>query len=551
LEARVAERTAELSRANEFLRALLESIQDGIVACDGEGVLTLFNRATQEFHGLSTEPLPADRWAEHYDLYRADGQTRLPTEEVPLFRALRGERVQGVEMVIAPRHGPVRTLLASGQAFQDERGRTLGAVVSMHDITARKEAEAALRKAFDELELRVAERTAELRAAKDEAEEANRAKTQFLAVLSHELRTPLNPILLAASSMLDRPCDPEEIRPTLEMIRQNVNLQARLIDDLLDVMRIVQGKMPLHWEVADCHRIIDQAIRICRSEVSGHDLRLTVEAVARHHHVNADAARLQQVFWNLIKNAVKFTPEGGRITVRTRNESGDGEDRIIVEVSDTGIGIEPAILPTIWDPFQQGETTVTRKFGGLGLGLAICKGVVEAHGGMLEAESPGKDRGTTFRVVLKALPDQAIEGNGPPVGDGRTVEPHEPSTLRILVVEDEPATLRLMARLLGKLGHAVTTAGTITSGYEAIEAGEFDLIVSDIGLPDGTGLELMRRVVALRGQIPAIALTGYGMEDDIVRSREAGFTTHMTKPIDFTKLEAMIRQVVTGVRGHS
>jgi CheY-like chemotaxis protein len=153
-------------------------------------------------------------------------------------------------------------------------------------------------------------------------------------------------------------------------------------------------------------------------------------------------------------------------------------------------------------------------------------------------------------LVLKALPDQAIEGNGPPVGDGRTVEPHEPSTLRILVVEDEPATLRLMARLLGKLGHAVTTAGTIASGYEAIEAGEFDLIVSDIGLPDGTGLELMRRVVALRGQIPAIALTGYGMEDDIVRSREAGFTTHMTKPIDFTKLEAMIRQVATGGGGH-
>ena len=546
LEARVADRTSELSRANEFLRALLESIQDGIVACDGEGVLTLFNRATQEFHGLPTEPLPSDRWAEHYDLFGADGRTRLSTEEVPLFRALRGERVQGVEMVIAPRDGPVRTLLASGQAFRDDKGRTLGAVVSMHDITARKAAEAALRRAHDELELRVAGRTAELRVAKDEAEAANRAKTQFLAVLSHELRTPLNPILLAASSMLDRPCDPEEIRPTLEMIRQNVNLQARLIDDLLDVMRIVQGKMPLHWEVADCHRIIEQAIEICRSEFSGHDLRLAVESVARRHHVNADSARLQQVFWNLIKNAVKFTPEGGTITVRTRNEGGDGEDRIVVEVIDTGIGIEPEVLPRIWDPFQQGETTITRKFGGLGLGLAICKGVVEAHGGLLEAESPGKDRGTTFRVALKALPEEAVGGNGQPAGDNLSVAPHRPSSLRILVVEDEPATLRLMARLLRGLGHAVTTAGTIASGYEAFEAGEFDLIVSDIGLPDGTGLELMRRVVALRGQVPAIALTGYGMEDDIVRSREAGFTAHMTKPIDFTKLEAMIRQVASG-----
>jgi PAS domain S-box-containing protein len=378
-----------------------------------------------------------------------------------------------------------------------------------------------------------------------EAQGANRAKDQFLAVLSHELRTPLNPILLAATSMLDHPCDPEEVRPTLEMIRQNVNLQARLIDDLLDVMRIVQGKMPLHWEVADCHRIIGQAIEICRSEFSGHDLRLSVEAVARHHHVNADAARLQQVFWNLIKNAVKFTPEGGAITVRTRNEGGDGEDRIVVEVSDTGIGIEPEVLPTIFDPFQQGETTITRKFGGLGLGLAICKGVVEAHGGILEAESPGKGRGTTFRVALKALPEEAVGGNGQHQGDGLSVASHRPSSLRILVVEDEPATLRLMARLLRGLGHVVTTAGTIASGHEAFESGEFDLIVSDIGLPDGTGLELMRRVVALRGRVPAIALTGYGMEEDIQKSRESGFTAHMTKPIDFTKLEAMIRQVAT------
>ena len=385
----------------------------------------------------------------------------------------------------------------------------------------------------------------DLRHARDEAEAANRAKSQFLAVLSHELRTPLNPILLATTAMLERPADADELRPTLEMIRQNVNLQARLIDDLLDVMRIVRGKMPLHWEVADCHRVIDQSIQICRSEVSGHDLRLSVEADARHHHINADAARLQQVFWNLIKNAVKFTPEGGSITVRTRNEGGDGEGRIVVEVIDTGIGIEPEVLPTIWDPFQQGETTITRKFGGLGLGLAICKGVIEAHGGTLEAESPGKGRGTTFRVGLKVLPEAAIEGNGQPVGDPLAIGPHRRTSLRILVVEDEPATLRLMERLLRGLGHAVTTANTIASGCKAFESGEFDLIVSDIGLPDGTGLDLMRRVVALRGQVPSIALTGYGMEDDIVRSQEAGFTAHMTKPIDFTKLEAMIRQVAS------
>jgi CheY-like chemotaxis protein len=181
--------------------------------------------------------------------------------------------------------------------------------------------------------------------------------------------------------------------------------------------------------------------------------------------------------------------------------------------------------------------------GGLGLGLAICKGIVDAHGGTIIAESGGAGRGTTFRVALKALPEPADLAGGEPVGGPVDAETARPRSLRILVVEDEPATLRLMARLLRGLGHEVETAGTIASGLGAIEAGRFDLIVSDIGLPDGSGLELMRRAVALRGALPGIALTGYGMEEDIRRSREAGFTTHLTKPIDFAKLEAMIRKV--------
>ena len=384
-----------------------------------------------------------------------------------------------------------------------------------------------------------------MREAKREAEEANYAKTQFLAVLSHELRTPLNPILLAVTAMLERPEAPEQLRRTLEMIRQNVDLQARLIDDLLDVMRIVRGKMPLHWEIADGHRLIDQAIQVCRSEIVGKGLRIEVDLAAGEHHVNADPARLQQVFWNLIKNAVKFTPGGGSITIRTRNE-GDGragEGRLVVEVSDTGMGIEPEILPMIFDPFQQGETTITRKFGGLGLGLAICRGIVEAHGGTLVAESAGKGRGATFRAVLSALPRSAVEDDIAPEAGVREPGATPPPSLRILVVEDEPATSRLMARLLRGLGHEVMTAGTIATALEALETGEFDLIVSDIGLPDGSGLDLMRRLGACHRPVPAIALTGYGMEEDIRSSQAAGFTAHLTKPIDFSKLEAMIWQV--------
>ncbi len=202
-------------------------------------------------------------------------------------------------------------------------------------------------------------------------------------------------------------------------------------------------------------------------------------------------------------------------------------------------------MPLVFDPFQQGESVITRKFGGLGLGLAICKGIVESHGGSIAVRSAGAGRGTTFRVTLEALPEAAVEVGADNEGPGtHPTEPPPPVVpLRMLLVEDEPATLRLMARLLRSLGHTVTTAGTITAAFEAVELDEFDMIISDIGLPDGTGLDLIRRVTALRGPTPAIALTGYGMEEDIVRSRAAGFTTHMTKPIDFAKLEIMIRQV--------
>ncbi len=433
--------------------------------------------------------------------------------EIPIIRVDHSERWIWVKgSVPATEHGKFR--------------RMLGLVM---DVTDRKQ---------------VAE---ELRIAKEEAEQASQAKSQFLAVLSHELRTPLNPILLAVSSMLERPVDLDELRPNLEMIRQNVNLQSRLIDDLLDVMRIVRGKMPLHWEVANAHALIENAVDICRSEVYGKRIALKLELEASHRHINADPVRLQQVIWNLVKNAVKFTPGDGTITLRTYNatDPDDQTDRLVIEVIDTGIGIDPTLHDQIFDPFQQGETSITRRFGGLGLGLAISRGIVEGHGGQLVARSRGKDQGTTFRISLNVLPDPIMEENGRAASDPMDLEPPTIKPLKILLVEDEPATRRLMARLLSRLGHEVTMAATITEALE-IESNtnDFGLIISDIGLPDGTGLDLMKQVVNRRGAIPAIALTGYGMEDDIHRSREAGFTAHMTKPIDFAKLESMIRQVV-------
>jgi PAS domain S-box-containing protein len=494
-----------LQESEKRIRAILTSITDAFFAVDRDWRFTYVNPQAVRILGRKTDELLG----------------KVLWDEYPGLAGTEFERayLRAVEEQVST---SVTAYYSDHDRWYEIRNYPApdGLSVYFQDITDRRRQEEALR------------------AAKDDAERANRAKDHFLAVLSHELRTPLNPILLAASSMLERTPAPDEVRPTLEMIRQNVKLQARLIDDLLDVMRIVQGKMPLHWSVSDCHALVEQSIEICRSEFLGKAQEVVLDLAAECHHVNADSARLHQVLWNLVRNAVKFTPEGGKITVRTRNED-DGDSRIVViEVADTGIGIEPDVLPTIWDPFQQGETTITRRFGGLGLGLAICKGVVDAHGGSLAVESEGSGMGTTFRVLLKTLTDPVIEAEDG--GEVRSLPPLNP--MNILLVEDEAATLRLMTRLLNGLGHRVTAAGTVADAWTAFQTGDFDLIVSDIGLPDGTGLDLMRKVKAVR-RVPAIALTGYGMDEDVRRSREAGFTTHMTKPIDFTKLEAVIRQV--------
>jgi PAS domain S-box-containing protein len=507
-----------LRESEARFRQMVESIPQLAWMAHPNGNIFWYNRRWYDYTGTVPEQMEGGGWRSVHD------PAVLPTVEIRWRAAIDSGEPFDMVFPLKGADGMFRPFLTRIMPLKDEQGRVVRWFGTNTDITESQELEAALL------------------AAKDEAEHANKAKDRFLAVLSHELRTPLNPILLAASSMLERTPDPEEVRTTLEMIRQNVMLQSRLIDDLLDVMRIVRGKMPLHWEVIDGHSLIRQAIQICQSEIFGKELRLEMDLMANEYYLNADPMRFQQVIWNIVKNAVKFTPSGGLITIRSRNEDGGGIENLVIEVSDTGIGIEPDILPLIFDPFQQGETKITRKFGGLGLGLAICRGIVESHGGTLTAESPGEGRGTTFRITLKTIPSPAPT-NGAPTGGEPTETPAALSSLKLLIVEDEPATLRLMARLLKGLGHEVMTANTIAAALAEVEAGGFDLIVSDIGLPDGSGLELMRRVVALWGPVPAIALTGYGMDEDIQRSREAGFRAHLTKPIDFMKLEAMIRRV--------
>jgi CheY-like chemotaxis protein len=320
-----------------------------------------------------------------------------------------------------------------------------------------------------------------------------------------------------------------------QMIRRNVELEARLIDDLLDLTRISRGKLQLNLSTAGVHEVLLRAVEICCAERAGD---LVLELAASQHHARGDPARLQQVFWNLIRNAVKFTPAGRSITVRSRNV---GQTVIEIEVSDAGVGIDPEFLPRLFNAFEQGDTTRARTFGGLGLGLAITKTLVEAHGGTVIAQSAGRDAGATFTVRLPVLAD-VPRRDSEPAPQADQAERSQPQA-SVLLVEDHEETLEVLAKLLTCLGYEVTTASTIKAALVAARDKHFDLLISDLGLPDGSGYELMRSLHAgnhLRG----IALTGYGMSEDIQLSQEAGFAEHLVKPVDLKKLEEAMARVL-------
>lgn len=366
-----------------------------------------------------------------------------------------------------------------------------------------------------------------------EAQEANARKDHFLAALSHELRTPLTPILAAVSSLrLDR-STPEELRETFAIIRRNVELEARLIDDMLDLARISSGKLQIQTRPVDAHEVLRHAVETCQEDIAAKKIGLTLELSAARHTVQADPARLQQVFWNLLKNAVKFTPAGGSIRVSSQNTAA-GKIEFIVD--DTGIGIPAPLLDKIFDAFEQGNVSITRRHGGLGLGLAICKALVEAHQGEVRAE-PLPD-GARFVVILQSQETEpALAANAAAPESVRSRES------AILLVEDHADTALLLSRILEIHGYRVHVAGTIAGGLEIFRREKIDCIVSDLGLPDGHGTDLLRELPpGIR--VPAIALSGFGMEHDIERSRGAGFLHHLTKPVDWPKLEEVLKSVL-------
>jgi signal transduction histidine kinase len=370
---------------------------------------------------------------------------------------------------------------------------------------------------------------------------ANAAKDQFLALLSHELRNPLSPVIAMVAELETHLADSAEVRQALDVIRRNVELEARLIDDLLDITRIAKGKLKLSLEPASVHNVLQRALEICREDISQKALEIELDLNAHDHFVQGDPARLQQVFWNLIKNSVKFTDEGGRISVMTSNPQ---PGQIEIDISDTGIGIEADKVSKIFTAFEQGQSSITRKFGGLGLGLAISKAMVLAHGGTITASSPGPNRGATFSVRLGTIAEPAVyDGESPPNGVqpvSRPVSTARPP--RLLVVDDHEDTCTGLKMILERRGYDITIAYTADQAAQKARQEDFDLLISDIGLPDRSGYELMQE---MRGRgVPGIALSGYGMEHDVNRARAAGFSEHLTKPINFERLEEVIQQLL-------
>jgi PAS domain S-box-containing protein len=804
LRRQVSERAraeASLHREQEFLRAVLEHAADGIVACDGDGVLQLFNRATRAFHGLPEAPLPSEQWADHYDLYLPDGRTRMTTEQVPLFRALRDGAVQNAEMVIAPKGGEPRHLSASGRAVFDVDGRKIGAVVVMHDLTERRLAEARradearrmgesrfrrlvedsplstqlfwpdgrtrqVNRAFERLfgitldeladynvlgdpelarlgvmplverafageavvidpipyvpergeyagqirwvgahlypvmddaarvedvvfvhfdvteqkraEAAVVESEARFRQlaetipqlawvarpdghifwynsrwyeytgttpeqmegwgwqqvhdpavlpevlerwktsiatgqpfdmefplrgadgafrpfltlvaplrdaagqvvqwfgtntdvtqqrraaeerelllagerrARGESEKQSRMKDEFLATLSHELRTPLNAILGWSQILRARSGGlvggDDHLRQGLEVIDRNARAQTRIVDDLLDMSRIIAGKVRLDVQRVPLAPVIEAAVETVGPAAVAKGVRLQVVLDPHAGPVSADPARLQQVFWNLLSNSVKHTKRGGRVQVVLERIHSD----LHVSVIDDGEGVSPEFLPHVFDRFRQADSSTTRPHGGLGLGLSIVKQLVELHGGTVRANSPGVGKGATFTVTLPltavhADPEPDVERRHPQTASGEYRADDACLKLggvHVLVVDDEPDARALLKLLLEKCEALVTTAASASEALEAVRRAKPDVVISDIGMPEEDGYALIRMLRALPSDegsdIPAVALTAYARSEDRTRALLSGFQSHVAKPVDATELVATV-----------
>ncbi|MGH9868024.1 MAG: response regulator [Candidatus Polarisedimenticolia bacterium] len=520
-EEKMRRRAAELQLVKEqhFLRAVLDSLETGIVACDANGILTLFNRATREFHGLPQEPIPPGEWAAHYDLYHPDRNTLLDLQEIPLYRALNGEHVQNSELRIIPRKGRARTVLVSGQAIMDENGQRQGAVVALHDVTERKELEDLLRQS---------------------------QKLEALGRLAGGVAHDFNNILTAVmgySEIALRTLRPQDaVRGCVEEIQRSAERAAGLTRQLLAFGR----KQMIRPTVLDVPGLLADMENMLHRFIS-EDISLVIEGSSAQARVKMDRTQVEQILVNLVINARDAMPRGGRLSIRTEALRLDDErllrtlelnpgPYLLLEVADSGVGIPPELLPRIFEPFF----TTKEPGRGTGLGLATVYGIVKQNSGAIDVSSePGK--GTCFRVYLPATQEKIVS-------EAVVSSPQPTGTETILVVEDESEVLALLCTSLRQAGYRVLSSSRPVEAIDMARRhqGEIHLLLTDVILPGQNGMELAAAIQSLRSGVSILYMSGH--PHDIVSHQGAlsSETAFLQKPFTMTQLEVKIREVLRG-----
>ncbi|MFY9983970.1 MAG: CHASE3 domain-containing protein [Chthoniobacterales bacterium] len=509
--------TKEIDDQREYLDVTLASIGDGVIVTDAKGVVTFLNEVAQQLSGWS---LPDAKGRPCADIFHIVNETTRAVEENPVAKVLVTGRIAGLanHTVLIRRDGSEIPIDDSGAPIRKKDGAIGGVVLVFRDFSEQKKAAEAMM------------------AVKNQLEKANQGKDEFFAALSHELRAPLTPIIAILDRWQSQKQLDKEMLAELTMLRRNAALEARLVDDLLDVARITQRKMPLSRQVVDITLLVREALEMVNDEARDRKMRIAFNGPRQPLLVDVDPARMQQVFWNILKNALKFTQDGGSISIEV---SSIAATSVSISFVDSGIGMSSQTLRRIFQPFEQGAQELVRSYGGLGLGLAISKSLVEAHGGTISAASAGHGTGSTFLITL---PKRRWPAPVAPAAASTDSSSNKLRALRVLLIEDHEDTAIIMARMLEDMGHNIVPASSVASAVDILTREKFDLIISDIGLPDGNGVSLIHAVRTFC-DAPAIALTGYGMREDVERCLNAGFNKHVTKPVTFEVLKQIIAEV--------
>lgn len=514
-----------LRDSEQLLSTILRSIDDAVIAADSNGFLTFINPVAQSLTGWTQDQACGQPLAAVFDIVNEEACQRDKSETLRAIHEGVAFRF-GDRSALVARDGAKTPIDGGSSPIKDGAGRILGVVLAFRDATKRRQIEQTREELFKRE-----------KAARAQAEEANRLKDEFLATLSHELRNPLN-IIVGYSEVLARSSEAKQselIYHAAETIQKHADVQSQLINDLLDLSRLETGKLALEPRPLSLAAVIRDAVESIHGRAAEKEIMLSVDLPAEPIVVNADQVRVQQIVWNLVANAVKFTPKGGRISVTLE---GDGREAALA-VEDNGQGIDQDFLPHVFEMFRQADASATRKHGGMGIGLALVRQLAELHGGRVEARSEGMGQGARFIVRLPLHTDSKT----PRTATTKRVAEGELTGARILVVDDTQDSLNMIRVLLTNKGAIIETALNGEEGLRAAESSDFDLILSDIAMPGMDGYEFLRalREKPRHASTPAIALTGFGRTEDVEKARQAGFTTHLTKPLDFGTLVKLAR----------